>query len=269
MKEKLLEIIDYGRTVETSIRYYYNNRVRLAQPTIYVIQRTIRGQLFYRDSSGERRILPGQAVCFYHGEDSEYGYPADQAEPYELEYIAFRGPAAKEIFDILRHRKGCCFPMPQGSLIYLHFREIIKRFDRREIRSRFEASALLYSFLMNLLETPEPHNDSVLSRAHDYILNHFREPITLKEVADAVNCSREHLTRIYREHYGIPPGHQLQQLRMSSARELLTHSNAPIATIARRCGYLDPESFSRAFRRIHKQSPAEFSQTAKQSGKRP
>lgn len=76
-----------------------------------------------------------------------------------------------------------------------------------------------------------------------------------------VHCSREHLTRIYRAHYGIPPGRQLQELRMAAARELLTHSNAPIATIARRCGYWDPETFSRAFRRKHHQSPVEFSMT--------
>ena len=55
---------------------------------------------------------------------------------------------------------------------------------------------------------------------------------------------------------GFSCGKLIEQLRMQLASELLEHSKEPVEEIAFRCGYNDPFTFSRAFKRVMGHSPA-------------
>lgn len=93
------------------------------------------------------------------------------------------------------------------------------------------------------------HTD-LFDRICDYIRNHFEEEISLKNIADIFKVTPETVRRKFHEaDSGLTPGKLIARLRFQLAVELLEHTQTPVSGIARRCGYKDPFTFSRAFKR--------------------
>lgn len=77
----------------------------------------------------------------------------------------------------------------------------------------------------------------------------FREPITLRDVADELALSAAYLTDLVRNLTGKPIQQWIIERRLLEARRLLEESDVEIARIAHACGFGDAGYFSRAFRR--------------------
>ena len=73
---------------------------------------------------------------------------------------------------------------------------------------------------------------------------------TIEELAKEVGLSRSVLAERFADLVGIPPMHYLANWRMQIASELLSGSNANIATIAAKIGYESEAAFSRAFKKM-------------------
>jgi transcriptional regulator GlxA family with amidase domain len=57
---------------------------------------------------------------------------------------------------------------------------------------------------------------------------------------------------------GVTPGRYVETLRVEAARRALELSRAPIALVARECGFGTPETMRRSFLRAVGVSPAEY-----------
>jgi AraC-like DNA-binding protein len=79
---------------------------------------------------------------------------------------------------------------------------------------------------------------------------------TLEELARTANTSRSVLAERFQELVGTSPIQYLTQWRMLLASNLLSRSNAPLASIAQDVGYQTDTAFSRAFRREFGSPPA-------------
>jgi AraC-like DNA-binding protein len=79
---------------------------------------------------------------------------------------------------------------------------------------------------------------------------------TLEELARKVGTSRSVLAERFQQLVGSSPIQYLTQWRMLLASNLLTRSNAPLASIAAAVGYQTDTAFSRAFRREFGEPPA-------------
>ncbi|MGE9294017.1 MAG: helix-turn-helix domain-containing protein [Puniceicoccales bacterium] len=242
-----------------SPRYYWENKNRSeGEEGVCVIQQTIEGEGFFKDRHGEFRVGPGYAMLFRHGEDSCYGYPQDATGPYKLAFLALGGAA--ELFEAIRERGGSRVSLAPHSEALAAFQSVAYHHRDRRFRDRFHESLCVYELLMVLLRQVSQGvlmSDPVAA-AHECIRTRFSEPLSQKEVADYVGLSREHLTRAFRERYGVSPGAFCQELRMRKAQELLGMQFSSIAQIAANCGYTDANSFSRAFRRSTGVSPQQF-----------
>jgi AraC-like DNA-binding protein len=73
---------------------------------------------------------------------------------------------------------------------------------------------------------------------------------TIEELAKQVALSRSVLAERFAQLVGIPPMHYLAKWRMQIASELLSSSNANMATIADKIGYESESAFSRAFKKV-------------------
>lgn len=83
-------------------------------------------------------------------------------------------------------------------------------------------------------------------------------PWTLAELAQEIATSRTVLAEKFSNLVGIPPMQYLTQWRLQLAAEQLIHSSSKVAAIAEHVGYDSEASFSRAFKRVTGQSPAEW-----------
>jgi len=84
---------------------------------------------------------------------------------------------------------------------------------------------------------------------------------TLEELARTANTSRSVLAERFQQLVGSSPMQYLTQWRMLLASNLLSRSNAPLASIAQDVGYQTDTAFSRAFRREYGAPPAAWRRT--------
>ena len=97
--------------------------------------------------------------------------------------------------------------------------------------------------------------DPVLAPAMKAIHTSPERKWTVADLASEAAVSRSSLDGRFREVLGLPPMRYVNEWRMRVAQELLSTTEGTIAHIARRVGYDSEEAFSRAFKRVHSQSP--------------
>jgi AraC family transcriptional regulator len=93
-------------------------------------------------------------------------------------------------------------------------------------------------------------NVDTMLKAVDFIEGNLKEPISVSDVADAVGYSLYHFSRTFNAVVKHSPYDYIMRRRLSeSARELLT-TRKKIITIALDYQFNNPETYSRAFRRM-------------------
>jgi AraC family transcriptional regulator of adaptative response / methylphosphotriester-DNA alkyltransferase methyltransferase len=95
------------------------------------------------------------------------------------------------------------------------------------------------------------------------IARHYRQPLTLVGVAEALSSSPRQLQRAYAQFGETTFEEDLRARRMSVAAELLIEQRAiPVRDVARLVGYRQAPHFATAFRRCYGLSPADFREQA-------
>ncbi|KXO07707.1 Transcriptional regulator, AraC family [Moritella sp. JT01] len=103
------------------------------------------------------------------------------------------------------------------------------------------------------------YNEERIKRVCDYINNHLDEDISLEKLSEMAICSKYHFHRIFKSFMGVSSIQFVQLARMKRASlRLATEPELSIIDIAYEAHFESPEAFSRAFRRIVKQSPSQF-----------
>lgn len=117
--------------------------------------------------------------------------------------------------------------------------------------------------LLGAAETPasipdrvKQHHIATIEKARDYLLQHFREPVSLEQLAAHCLVSPFHFSRLFKAFTKESPHQYLNAVRLVHARVLLAESNAPVADIAYECGFNSPEHFVTAFKQFHKIRPS-------------
>lgn len=117
------------------------------------------------------------------------------------------------------------------------------------------------------LESPSPlrifPDCPRLNPIFNFIEDHYQQPIQLQDVAQVVGYSPAYLTSLVNSQTGRSIKQWIIERRMVQARQLLSHTDAPIKQIAAKAGYTDVGYFIRQFRRIHEISPQAWRQSQK------
>ncbi len=94
-------------------------------------------------------------------------------------------------------------------------------------------------------------------QVRDIIVSSLRQPPTVVEVADLLHMSERTLRRRLTEE-GTSLRALVEEVRSAFAAEFLRSGSLTVAEISDRLGYVEPSSFSQAFRRWHGVSPRAF-----------
>jgi AraC-like DNA-binding protein/ligand-binding sensor protein len=100
------------------------------------------------------------------------------------------------------------------------------------------------------------HED--IEEAKKFIQKHFRQPISLSEVAEQVALSPSYLSSLFKTATGVNLIHFLQQVRISEAKKLLTQTDTAVTKIAFSVGFSDLTHFYRVFRKREECTPREY-----------
>ena len=98
-----------------------------------------------------------------------------------------------------------------------------------------------------------------LNRALKYIEDIYARPVlSQEEIAKKAGISVSYLKKLFQRQFETSPMKYVQKERMLIARQLLRNQYLFINEVGEKCGYPDPNYFSRIFRKIHRMTPGEF-----------
>lgn len=100
-----------------------------------------------------------------------------------------------------------------------------------------------------------------LARVTAHIHDRLAEPLDLVELALVADLSPFHWHRIYHALMGETVAATVRRVRLHRASGHLAQSDLTVTEIARRCGYPNAQSFTRAFRQTFGQSPQAWRET--------
>lgn len=95
-------------------------------------------------------------------------------------------------------------------------------------------------------------------QAQHYILEHFREPIRIQDVASMLYLNENYLIRIFKEQYQITPNQYLLETRLIHARYLLLYTDQSVKEIALFCGFHTTSYFIKKFCLRFQKTPLVF-----------
>lgn len=133
------------------------------------------------------------------------------------------------------------------------------------LRDRYLVSGSLYQLLMTAISTAklrELSTSPLLYRAITIVHQRSGDPLfDVQSLAQRLACSREYLTRQFRERTGVSAGEYISQHRLRHAAQLLRQTEQNLATIARASGFGSASYFCRVFRKRYGMTPAMFRKT--------
>jgi AraC-like DNA-binding protein len=101
-------------------------------------------------------------------------------------------------------------------------------------------------------------DEPLLAAVFDVVERRYAEPISLREVADAVGLSPGHLTTVVGRRTGRTVQQWITERRLAEARRLLAETDLTVAAVAGRVGYADAGYLIRRFRAAHGVPPQEW-----------
>lgn len=90
-----------------------------------------------------------------------------------------------------------------------------------------------------------------------WIVDHLTEDLSVPALADRVHLSERQFRRVFKREVGVNPVDHVETVRLEAACSLLETTERPIEEIVRECGFANPETMNRAFRRRLDTTPSD------------
>lgn len=102
----------------------------------------------------------------------------------------------------------------------------------------------------------EEHNAVIMAKK--YIQIHYKESISLEDVAEYVGLTPTYFTKMFKEHTKKTFIDYVTEYRIEKAKELLLNTKLSLKEISYEIGYKDPNYFSRVFKKWTNVSPKQY-----------
>lgn len=102
-----------------------------------------------------------------------------------------------------------------------------------------------------------PHT-GLVKNAIAFLVNNYKQDLTLQEIATNVGISPYHLERIFKQETLQTPRDYLEKIRIDKAVHLLKTTDGSNLEICYEAGFHSPSNFYKTFRRVTNYSPGEY-----------
>jgi AraC family transcriptional regulator len=90
------------------------------------------------------------------------------------------------------------------------------------------------------------------------VSEHLAEEILVEKLAELVELSPFHFSRVFKESTSMSPLQFVVRERITHAQQLIRETARSLIEIALEVGYTSPSSFTKVFRRVTGVTPMEF-----------
>lgn len=116
----------------------------------------------------------------------------------------------------------------------------------------------LTDFSPEPLSSPQWRGSKECAAVHRYIDGHFKESITLGQLARLTHLNKYYMAHRFSREYGISPINYLISRRIIESKVLLADTDHSLSQISHMLGFSSPSYFSQSFRRLEEVSPIEY-----------
>ncbi len=143
--------------------------------------------------------------------------------------------------------KDVCYKLPIRANIYLMMTSLLRYY----CGSKDESDRMIY------------HNVLRLRPVMEYIFEHYCEKIYIEKLADMINVSSDYFTKMFKDSIGTTPIDYINCLRVNESMRLLSETDRPMADIAERIGFCNPNYFHKIFKQYMNTSPLAYRKSTK------
>jgi len=141
--------------------------------------------------------------------------------------------------------------------------------DLKNIESRGEARNYIHRYLFSILEEIElekkKKTPAILDKAIDYIQENHDKGIILEDVASEIGFSTYYFGKVFKKTFKSSFTDYLSNVRMTHAKRLLKETNLNMKDITYKIGYMDPNYFTRVFKKSEGITPTDYRNQMNQS----
>lgn len=245
----------------------------------------ISGELLHKQGDQEVLLLPGDAFVIPPGFSHALQFTGKTAEIYSLSFTpavfdaGFRRSNAWRFLAELQPDPSVpvrlrIVPEQEPCKHILSLMESLLWQQQTECPAQLSAASGIISAIVCLLAQSyyaQPQNAQQLDQLTDYnntllqctryIDIHYKETISLAELARQFGLSRSAFCAVFPQFTGMSPHKYIAQKRIREAQALIrSHPGRSLNRIASEVGYDDPSTFYRNFLRFTGMSPAKYRQ---------
>lgn len=101
------------------------------------------------------------------------------------------------------------------------------------------------------------NSNNVIHEISNYIRKNYQD-VSLSDIANQFHLNREHISRRFKQEFGITIVNYVSQIRIDKAKVLLLNPHLKIAEVGSAVGYDDEKYFSRVFKKLTGLSPTDY-----------
>lgn len=178
-------------------------------------------------------------------------------------FLHFAGAQSQAIYEEIVRSMGNLIPMASPNELHESIGELLSAMRHDHRLNEADASALIYSMLMKLMETSGASGaggigNPVVDRAIAYIQSHLGEKLSVEEISANAGYSASYFSHLFAEETGMSPYQFVVKSRVEQAQQMLKTTRHTVQEIAFQCGFNSAANFCYTFRKITGTSPHEF-----------
>lgn len=144
-------------------------------------------------------------------------------------------------------------PVPEAELIAA-IEEAMSMIDKRPKVQR----EVTEEHVFEEEKTDNVRLSAVAEKIRTYIDNHYKEDLSLQDVAGAMNYSDAYFCKMFKQCFGKGFIVYLSEYRVEKAKQLLANVAINIKDISSEVGYRDSNYFAKVFKRVAGETPTDY-----------
>ncbi len=219
-----------------------------------------RGTLMYDEEIYELKA----GSCFFIDCMVPYYHQSSTSEPWELLWVHFYGATSREYYRYFSILSPPAWMPDPFSEMKEKLEILLSINTNADLITEISSSRLIMDILsiiledvMNLREKKSPALQKMLE-VRQYLDEHYTNKFSLEELSEHFFVSKYHLSREFKNHFGITLNHYVISKRITMAKKLLRFSDLALEEIAAKCGFYDTSYLNKQFKKSEGISASDF-----------
>lgn len=189
-----------------------------------------------------------------------------------LEYIVLGVDGIELAIHSGSNGQFCVLTPSEGAEISSCLRNILREMELKSAGYQDVCQAFMEILIIRLMRSislsapTELHLPAVnrqCASVRRYIDLHFKEAITLDQLAEASHMNKYYLSHVFKRQYGVSPINYMIGRRLEESKFLLAETDLSVSQIAQLLGFSSPSYFSQMFSKSQSVTPREYRQNTR------